>query len=290
MLRYIIFYFFLFYGLSSIAQSNFNGTWQGVITKAGTSIENSTLFYIEITQPDQTAQTISGYSREEIHGEDFFAVKHLKGQIRGNSLTIQQTVISKSKNSSRAKWCRLKMNLVYDSITGYLKGEYQSTDCKRVIGKVILYKADFELSKSKEASTSQLWFSSFLYDLKEGLNAPEIRKIERNNFVFQPVYFDFDEAVIKPEYTVFLQELIKIVKGHSDLRVKVIGHTDADGTDNYNIDLSQRRAQAIIDYFVQNGLNADRLVFDFKGEKMPVAPNNTKEGKQQNRRVDFSFI
>ncbi len=287
MLRYIIFYFFLFHGFTSIAQSNFSGTWQGIITKAGTSLENSTLFYLEINQSDKT---ITGYSREEIQGKGFFAVKHLKGENKGNNLTIQQTVISKSKNSSRVKWCRLKMDLNYDSITGYLSGRFLSTDCKRVIGEIILYKSDFDFSKTLEPGTSQLWFSRMKYDLKENLNAPEIRKIERDQFVFQPVYFDFDEAVIKPEYTVFLQHLIKVVKGHSDLRVKVIGHTDADGTDNYNIDLSQRRAQAIVAYFVQNGLKSDRLLFDFKGEKMPVAPNNTKEGKQQNRRVDFSFI
>ena len=287
MSKYKIFFFFLFFGSYSFAQPNFTGTWKGIITKAGNTVENSTLFYIEINQNDKN---ITGYSREEINAKDFFAVKHLKGKAKNNHLTIHQTVISKSKNSSRVKWCRLKMDLSYDSITGYLSGNFTSTDCKRVIGKIILFKSDFKLSKTESPGTSQLWFSTMQYDLKEGLNAPEIRKNERDNFVFKPVYFDFDKAIIKPEYTDFLLQLVKVVKGHSDLRIKVIGHTDADGTNHYNNGLSQRRAQAIIDFFVQNGLKPDRLVFDFKGEEMPVAPNNTKEGKQQNRRVDFQFI
>ncbi len=288
MLKQTIIILLLLLGFNTGAQQPiYTGTWQGIITKAGNTIENSTLFYLEINQNNQI---ISGFSREEVYGKDFFAVKHLKGEVKNNHLIVRQTVISKSKKSSRLKWCRLKMDLVYDSITGYLSGNFSSIDCKRVIGKIILYKSEFNLSKNSSPGTSQLWFSTMKYDLKEGLNAPEIRKKERDNFVFKPVYFDFDKAVIKPEYTDFLLDLIKVVKGHSDLRVKVIGHTDSEGSDQYNDDLSQRRAQAIIDFFVQNGLKPDRLVFDFKGEKMPVAPNNTKEGRQQNRRVDFSFI
>ncbi len=287
MKRFSILLFFSVLIINCYAQANFSGTWQGLITKAGQSYEQSTLLYIEIKQD---MESISGYSREEVNGKDFFAVKHLKGKVNQNNLFIQQTVISKSKNSSRAKWCRLKMELTYDSITGYLKGDFISTDCKRILGKILLYKSDFDFSTTEKPGTSQLWYSTLLYDLKEGLSAPEIRKLERDNFVFQPVYFDFDEAIIKPEYDEFLQRLIKVVKGHSDLRVKVTGHTDADGSDEYNIELSKRRAQAIVDYFVKNGLNADRLIFDFKGERMPIAPNTTKEGRQQNRRVDFSFI
>jgi len=156
--------------------------------------------------------------------------------------------------------------------------------------KIILYKSDFEFSKGKEETISQLWFSQFIIDQKEGLNAPAIRKIERDNFVFEPVFFDFDESTIRHEYKAFLNQLIKVVKGHSDLRVKVTGHTDADGSNQYNDGLSQRRAEAIINYFVAHGLKSDRLVFDFKGEKMPVDTNETKEGKQRNRRVDFRFI
>ncbi len=288
MLKFSYLFIFLFIVSYPIAQVNFDGTWQGVIVKSGEAIENSTLLYLEIHSSNNI---VSGHSREEVNSEDnFFAVKHLKGEVENNHLSLQQTVVSKSKNSSRVKWCRLKMNLTYDSITGYLTGDFKSTDCRRVQGKIILYRSDFKLSKTDQPGTSQLWFPHMLYDLREGLNAPEIREKEQENFLFQPVYFDFDKAIIKPEYDEFLQRLIKIVKGHSDLRVKVTGHTDADGTDNYNIALSQRRAQAIIDYFVRNGLKADRLVFDFKGEKMPIAPNTTREGKQQNGRVDFSFI
>ena len=84
--------------------------------------------------------------------------------------------------------------------------------------------------------------------------------------------------------------MARVVNGHSDLRIKIIGHTDADGSDIYNIDLSARRAKAIQEYFLKCGLESFKLVIDFKGEKMPIDNNQTSEGKQHNRRVDFQFI
>jgi outer membrane protein OmpA-like peptidoglycan-associated protein len=84
--------------------------------------------------------------------------------------------------------------------------------------------------------------------------------------------------------------MARVVDGHSDLRIKVTGHTDGDGSDEYNINLSKRRAEAIVNYFASLGLSKDRIVIDFKGEKEPIDRNDTPEGKQHNRRVDFSFI
>jgi outer membrane protein OmpA-like peptidoglycan-associated protein len=158
------------------------------------------------------------------------------------------------------------------------------------MGTIKLYSIDEKISTDDQRTISQLWFSQFQKDLKAGLNAPLIRKKERDNFVFEPVYFDYDESLLRAEHYDFLDRMIKVIKGHSDLRVKVTGHTDTDGSDAYNDELSKRRAQAIVDYFVQQGLSSDRLVFDFKGEKEPVDTNTTPEGKQRNRRVDFQFI
>ena len=84
--------------------------------------------------------------------------------------------------------------------------------------------------------------------------------------------------------------MIRVIKSHSDLRIKITGHTDSDGSDEYNEDLSQRRAESLVNFFVRNGMQRDRIVIDFKGEKEPVGSNKTDEGKQSNRRVDFSFI
>lgn len=267
--------------------SLFQGTWQGVIIKAGQSIEQGTILYADFKLKDGV---LSGSMREETYEKEYFALKIIKGNQVDDILNFEQIVVSKKNQTSKMKWCRISGELTYNEENGYLTGTFKSNECKQFMGEIILYKSDFEISKENESQGSQMWFSQFTRDYKDGLNAPAIRKIERDNFIFQPIYFDFDKAFIREEHYQFLNAMIKIVKGHSDLRVKVTGNTDSEGSDGYNVELSKKRAESIVQYFVDHGLSKDRLEFDFKGETNPAAPNATSEGRQRNRRVDFEFI
>jgi outer membrane protein OmpA-like peptidoglycan-associated protein len=263
------------------------GTWQGAILPAGQGFQKGIPVYVDF---NDFGSTLSGKMREEKNGSSEFAVVQFNGKRKNELIELRQTLIERKSKSGGMKWCLLSMELTYDSLTGYLRGKFSSSDCKRFVGEVILYRSEFELAVDVENAAGQLWFSKFASDWKEGFSAPEIRKKERDNFVFEPIYFDFDKFEIRPEHYAFLDRMIKVVKGHSDLRVQVIGHTDSKGSDAYNDVLSKQRAKAIVDYFVKRGLSADRLVFDFKGEKEPIDSNETPDGRQRNRRVDFSFI
>jgi OOP family OmpA-OmpF porin len=134
------------------------------------------------------------------------------------------------------------------------------------------------------------WFLRFNSDLENGLSSPTKRLEELKAFKFESVYFDYGKDVLKEEYKNYLLKMIKMVKSHSDLRIKITGHTDADGSDRYNNKLSKRRSEAIILFFEANGLRRDRIVTDYKGEKKPIDNNKTEDGKRKNRRVDFEFI
>jgi len=284
---YLILISFYCFSYSFGGSIDLSGTWQGVMIRAGQKTIDGSVLYAEFKISDGI---VSGKMREEIYDSEYFAVKMLKGTFVNGELRFKQIAIEKKNGTSRQKWCRVEGNLQYDSKTGYLTGDYKSYDCKRVIGKFILYRADFDMSTASTLDVSHLWFQRFVKDYNEGLYAPEIRELERKNFVFEPIFFDFDKAKIRNEHEDFLDRLIHVVKGHTDLRVQVVGHTDAEGTDHYNIGLSKRRAESIINYFVEHGLSADRLEFDFKGEREPIDNNNTSHGRQRNRRVDFSFI
>jgi OmpA-OmpF porin, OOP family len=287
-MKSILLVFVLFLSLPFLAQDfNPSGTWQGVMLRKGTLMKDAILIYFDFKTEEGH---ISGFSREEIVDAPNFSVKKLDGDMNGDQLEIQQIAETKSHQSSRVKWCKFSVNLTYNPLTGYMTGEYVSTDCRNVMGDLILYRMDFTLSQTAEAATSQLWFDQFKQDYAEGLNAPEIRRKERENFVFEPIYFDYDKFDIRAAHNAFLDGLIKVVKGHSDLRIKVTGHTDSDGSLAYNDSLSMNRARAITDYFVKRGIRADRLVIDFKGERSPIDSNESAEGKQRNRRVDFDFI
>jgi outer membrane protein OmpA-like peptidoglycan-associated protein len=74
------------------------------------------------------------------------------------------------------------------------------------------------------------------------------------------------------------------------LRVEIAGHTDSDGSELYNLRLSQARAQAVVDYLVSRGISPDRLVARGYGESRPVAPNDTPENKQKNRRTELKIL
>ena len=176
-------------------------------------------------------------------------------------------------------------SLKYNPQNGYLEG---STDKQNF--RLIAYQSKGEISMSKTAYLPKDWLLRFSQELKDGISAPQIRKQELLNFKFEPIYFDYDQATIRTEYQAYLKELIRMVKSHSDLRIEITGHTDADGSDAYNLDLSKRRSEALLLFFSQNGLAKDRVVISFKGEREPIDKSQTNEGKQRNRRVDFKFI
>jgi len=287
MFRYLILIAFFGLHFLAAANTNYNGTWQGVMVRKGYSMDKGTVFYLDLTISDKD---ISGKSREELFDTEYFSMKKIDGHTEDGGIYINQLVEIKSNKTSRQKWCRVNAHLTYDPSTGYLKGEYISTDCRRVAGELILYRADFEMTENDEMEVSHIWFNQFLKDYRNGLSAPEVRKLERDNFVFEPIFFDFDKWDIRPEHQDFLDRMINVVRGHSDLRVSVTGHTDSDGSHAYNDTLSMRRANAITEYFTTRGISADKLKIEFKGERNPAATNNTKEGKQLNRRVDFKFI
>mgnify|MGYP000662237453 CR=1 FL=1 len=104
------------------------------------------------------------------------------------------------------------------------------------------------------------------------------------------VYFDFDKATIKPEGIVVLNEAAALLQKHERVVVEVAGHTDSVGTDAYNQKLSERRANAVRDYLSSKGVKASRLTARGYGESRPVASNDTKEGRAENRRVELVIL
>jgi OOP family OmpA-OmpF porin len=104
------------------------------------------------------------------------------------------------------------------------------------------------------------------------------------------VLFDFDKATIKPEGRSKLDDLANKVKSVNLEVVIAIGHTDSIGADAYNQKLSVRRAESVKAYLVSQGIEANRVYTEGKGEKQPVASNKSADGRQKNRRVEIEVI
>jgi OOP family OmpA-OmpF porin len=104
------------------------------------------------------------------------------------------------------------------------------------------------------------------------------------------VLFDINSAKVKSEAYPMLIEAVLIMKKNPDLKVEVDGHADSTGTPEYNMTLSEKRAEAVKKYFVDQGVDPDRLTTKGFGITKPAASNKTKEGRAKNRRVELTPV
>lgn len=101
------------------------------------------------------------------------------------------------------------------------------------------------------------------------------------------ILFDTDKATLKPESTEELQHVVTLLRENPTLTLEVQGHTDDQGADDYNMELSQRRAETVVSYLGLFGIDTGRLTARGYGESAPVGPNTTEEGRARNRRVEL---
>lgn len=117
--------------------------------------------------------------------------------------------------------------------------------------------------------------------------APAAAPVVQKKIVLRGVNFDFDKSNIRADAAPILREAADILKENATLKVSVEGHTDAKGTDDYNLTLSMRRATAVKAFLVKEGVPDARLSTRGLGESQPVASNDTEDGRAQNRRVEL---
>jgi OmpA-OmpF porin, OOP family len=144
----------------------------------------------------------------------------------------------------------------------------------------------FELRANMANATDRYLISN----LKLAIGAPDTRSklITEGKFVTSGILFDVNSDRIKPESFGVLKDIANVLTENADVRVKVIGHTDSDGDDKSNLELSKRRAESVKTALSKEfGIDASRMETDGKGESQPADKNETTVGKANNRRVEF---
>jgi len=116
------------------------------------------------------------------------------------------------------------------------------------------------------------------------------RIMEEGKFVTRGILFEVSKATINGESMGTINEIVKLMNKYPDLKFRIEGHTDSDGDDSFNHDLSEKRAVAINSLLVEHGIDSERLESKGWGESKPVSENRTPEGKANNRRVEFIKI
>jgi OmpA-OmpF porin, OOP family len=114
----------------------------------------------------------------------------------------------------------------------------------------------------------------------------EIGQVVRLNNVF----FDFDKWNLRPESFVELDNVVKILNDNPTIEIEMSAHTDSKGSDDYNYKLSDNRARSVKEYIISKGIAESRIISQGYGETKPETTNDTDEGRQLNRRVEFKIL
>lgn len=119
----------------------------------------------------------------------------------------------------------------------------------------------------------------------------ELQKIiVGSRIVLNNIFFDYDRATLRRESITELDRLVTLLKNSPRLRIQISGHTDNRGSAEYNQNLSENRAKAVVDYLIEKGIGSARLEYKGFGFQRPIASNDTEDGRQLNRRTEFEIL
>lgn len=121
--------------------------------------------------------------------------------------------------------------------------------------------------------------------LKTVVEVPE----EPEVITLENVYFDFGKSDVKKESYPELDKIVRLMSENTGIKIEIDAHTDNVGSDDFNLKLSQARAESVLNYLVSNGIYLNRLTAKGYGSTKPLADNNTEQGRQKNRRVEFKI-
>ncbi|MCK4839003.1 MAG: PD40 domain-containing protein [Desulfobulbaceae bacterium] len=141
------------------------------------------------------------------------------------------------------------------------------------------------------ASYKEFYLDIVLFPIEQPVKIePEIIPEAPVEINMNNIFFAFNQADLQPESYMEMQRWVRMLEENEHIHLHISGHADSIGGDSYNQKLSEKRAQAVVGYLGDNGIAVERLVAEGFGERQPVSPNDTEEGRQQNRRVQVRII
>ncbi|NJN42800.1 MAG: OmpA family protein [Flammeovirgaceae bacterium] len=148
------------------------------------------------------------------------------------------------------------------------------------------------VGKAVDKSTLKELVTNITYDTILVLD-----KLERNKiFVLENIYFEYNESYIRPDAALELDKLVALLNDNMEIKIELSSHTDSIASHEYNMALSQRRAESTVSYLIKKGIESNRLVAMGYGETRPIARNTNRDGsdnpdgRQRNRRTEFKIL
>lgn len=151
--------------------------------------------------------------------------------------------------------------------------------------------ADGKISESQNLDLRDIKAEQIIDGKDFNLAPIELTTIAPNvTIVMNNVFFDFDKSFLKAESGPELDRVAAMLNDKGTMEIEISGHTDNVGPEKYNMSLSERRAKTVLEYFVKKGIARERMKVLFFGETKPIDTNDTEEGKEKNRRVEFKIL
>ncbi len=225
------------------------------------------------------------------YGEsDIVRIKLLEKERPDPVILVSGNVYNKKTNQP------LSANLIYETLPdGTLAGTGTSNPTDGAFKMVLPYNKNYSI----HAQADHFFAISENFNLDSFVKAgyKEIHKdlylvpIEIGSVVrLNNVFFDFDKWSLRPESFVELDRVVKLLKENPAIEIEMSAHTDSRGSDEYNLRLSDNRARSVMEYILSKGINSNRIISHGYGETKPIAPGNSEENHQLNRRCEFTIL
>ncbi|MBL4592210.1 MAG: OmpA family protein [Flavobacteriales bacterium] len=278
----IVFISFTFLLLQVVALGQIDGSWQGVLIQ--NNQDGTTTNFAVWVELKSEGRYLSGKFRSEQANTPYFKVSKILGKIDGSNVVFKEDTILNHKTEEGFGWCSIIASFIYNQQAQKLKGSYTSRTKGCVSGELVLVKSNKQFNSDKTAITETTTLNKI-----QGL-LEEKKSIIGKQFVLADVNFQSAKYSITASSYAYLNEIVKLLKENLNIKIHLKGNTDSDGDDENNFILSQKRAESVADYLVKKGIAINRITFEGYGESRPIGENETKDGKQVNRRVELLII
>lgn len=202
-----------------------------------------------------------------------FSQKRIKLLHEEGLYKIKPKIYHKDILFPNAEWQRISGNFIADSTYNYL-----------IIGNFF----EDRFTKNSGDSATIPYSYIFIDDIKLFIKDSPTLDLESINL--EQIQFQYDKADLTSDAYSILNELVTFLKRYILIELKIKGHTDDTGNDNYNLELSIKRAKTIYDYLIAQGISRERLSYEGYGSTLPILEEDNEGARQVNRRVEFEFF
>ena len=277
--------FLVLFSFGAVKAQKFSGCWTGILVNPA----KDSSFALPVCL---SHQIVLNFSNGVFRIEDSTGIiqYEVSGAVKDKKNFNLQSAKKPNLQSKGSKSSPFSFQFKYDDSSGYVHSTLNAPGSS-YDGFQIYLERDLKTYEFSEKKLFAAGFTKrFLYNINHDIPSSERRNKELADFEFTPIYFAYDKYQLDSVYQLYLNRVARIIKSHSDLRIKIIGNTDGDGSNEYNLTLSKNRATCVHQYLVSKGVSTDRIVIEYRGESNPIDRNDTEEGKKRNRRVDIQFI